>query len=522
MNQLKAHLENLRTQIAVLTVLFIVAYYIPLKTMVTIWWKNEDYSYGFIIPLASAYLLWEKRKSLGNIPVRSAWGLFPLLVLFVLISLYGILGSSGNVSMPSVPLLIIVFTGFCFGLEAIKRLSLPLGLLFFMVPVPAFIDRTLGMYLKSISSKLGGALIGLFNISVHVSGNIIDLGVTQLQVVDACSGLRYLFPLIALGILYAYFFERLMWRRLLCVLVTIPLGVFANALRIGLTGVLTERFGTKVAEGFFHGFSGWAMFVFALFMLFLISRLLNIFTSNKAADRKETNTPRPSHLETAAGRKTTGAFFLSAAILSCVAFFSLSTSALPPMTIEGGVQSFPLRIGKWEGKADIIDPVIVQESGAEEAFNGHYVNGSGGEISLYMGYRSSAFLANENYFHSPTVCMPSAGWVEQEVKKRRIRNVPYFNDLDVTQMIMEKGGTRLLVYFWFQTKDKATYDKNINRFHLSLHAIRRDNTHALFIRPITPFQVHESIPDAEMRMDQFVREMMPVLLQFLKEKQVQE
>ena len=377
------------------------------------------------------------------------------------------------------------------------------------------------MYLKSISTKLGGALIGLFNISVHVSGNIIDLGVTQLQVVDACSGLRYLFPLIALGILYAYFFERLMWRRLLCVLVTIPLGVFTNALRIGLTGVLTERFGTKVAEGFFHGFSGWAMFVFALFMLFLISRLLNVFTS-KATVSKEANAPKPGHLKTAAVMKTTGAFLLSVVILSCVAFLSLSTSILPAMTIKGGIEGFPLRIGKWEGKAEIIDPVIVQESGAEEAFNGHYVNGSGDEISLYMGYRSSAFLANENYFHSPTVCMPSAGWVEQEIKRRRIRNVPYFNDLVVTQMVMEKGGTRLLVYFWFQTKDKATYDKNINRFHLSLHAIRRDNTHALFIRPITPLQTHESIYDAEMRMDQFVREMMPVLLQFLKEKQVQE
>jgi EpsI family protein len=137
-----------------------------------------------------------------------------------------------------------------------------------------------------------------------------------------------------------------------------------------------------------------------------------------------------------------------------------------------------------------------------------------------MGYRSTAFLANENFFHSPTVCLPSSGWVEKEVKRRTIANVQHFDILEVTEMIIEQGGIKQLVYFWFQTKDKATYSKNINRFHLSLHAIRRDNTHDLFIRPITPVASNETIDDAEKRMDGFVREMMPILLQFLADKQV--
>jgi exosortase D (VPLPA-CTERM-specific) len=520
-SKLKDYFGNVRTQIAVLAVLFVAAYYVPFKSMANIWWENEDYSYGFMIPLASAYLLWEKRKVLGEIPIRSSWKLLPLLVLLVLISLYGILGSSGNISMPSVPLLIILFIGFCFGIESVKRLILPLGFLFLMVPVPAFIDRTLGLYLKAISSNLGGAFIGLFNIPVHVSGNIIDLGATQLQVVDACSGLRYIFPLIALGILYAYFFERLLWKRLVCVLATIPLGVFMNALRIGLTGILTDRYGTKVAEGFFHGFSGWVLFIVAIVMLFLFSRFLELFAP-KTALNKVRNAPKSGQDTTAAaeGGKTTRAFLISAAILSCVAVLSVSTSTLPAMTIQGGIQGFPLQIGEWQGGSETVNPVIVKESGAEEAFSGHFIKGSGDEISLYMGYRSTAFLANENFFHSPTVCIPSSGWVEQEVKRRTIKNIPHFKDLDVTQMVIERGGIRQLVYFWFQTKDEATYDKNINRFHLSLHAIRRDNTYDLFMRPITPIHSSERLEDAETRMDGFVREMMPVLFQFLKEKQV--
>jgi EpsI family protein len=106
------------------------------------------------------------------------------------------------------------------------------------------------------------------------------------------------------------------------------------------------------------------------------------------------------------------------------------------------------------------------------------------------------------------------------VKRRTIEGVPFFGSLAVTEMIIEKTGTRQLVYFWFQTKDKATHSKGINRFHLSLHALRRDNTHDLFIRPIMPIASSETIEDAEKRMDDFVRGMVPVLSRFLKEKQV--
>jgi exosortase D (VPLPA-CTERM-specific) len=507
--------------VSILSALFIAAYFVPFSAMISVWSNNEDYSYGFLIPLASAYLLWEKRSILRNIPVRSSWGMLPLVVLFVLISLYGILGSSGNVSKPSIPILILLFIGFCFGIESVKRLILPLGFLFFMVPLPPAIERYFGLYLKAVSTQLGGALIALCNIPVNISGNIIDLGVTQLQVVDACSGMRYIFPLLALGFLYAHFFERALWKRAVCVLATIPLGVLFNALRIGVTGVLTDWLGPKVAEGFFHDLSGWVVFVFALAMLFVISRILRMFPPRGAAGRPavalETGPDASPPMEQG---NTTPAFFVSAALLVAVAMLSLSAGSMPAVTIEGGIQGFPLRIGAWSGRNEPVNPVIIEESGAEEAFSGYFMNGSGSEVSLYMGYRSTAFLSNENFFHSPTVCIPSSGWVEREVTRKTIAGVPYFNNLEVTKMVIEKEGRRQLVYFWFQTKDKATHYKSINRFHLSLHALRRDNTHDLFLRPITPIHPAEPAEDAEKRLDGFVREMMPVLLQFLDEKQV--
>jgi hypothetical protein len=98
--------------------------------------------------------------------------------------------------------------------------------------------------------------------------------------------------------------------------------------------------------------------------------------------------------------------------------------------------------------------------------------------------------------------------------------VSFFGDINVTEMLIEKGLDKQLVYFWFQTKDKVTHNKDINRFHLAMHAIKRDNTYDLFIRPITPLQRNESIGNAEARMDKFVRQMMGTMLGFLKERQI--
>jgi len=516
-------LKDFRFRAAALLVLFVAAYWVPLSSMVTTWQKNEDYSYGFLIPVVSLYLLWDMRERLRGVKVDGSWSVFPVLLFLVLLSVYGILGSSGNIAMPSVPLLIICFTAFCFGIELTKRLILPLGFLIFMVPIPAVLERTIGMYLKTISSVLGGKIIQLFNISVNVSGNIIDLGVTQLQVVDACNGLRYVFPLLAIGIIYAYLFERIAWKRVFCVVITVPIAILTNALRIGITGILTNFYGPSVAEGFFHDFSGWILFMASSFMLFLIGRILKFFPPKENKIEKpdpavpeKSDTPRQMMM----GSGGSGPFVISVAVLVVVAGLSLSTKALPPVVIQGGIAGFPPVFSSWSGQASPVDPEIIEMSGAEQAFNGSYRNAQGEEVSLYIGYRGTAFLSNENFFHSPTVCLPSSGWETHEVTTRTIDSVPFFGRLTVSRMIISSMGSKAVVYFWFQTKNKATHDKSINRFDLALHAIRRDNTHDLFIRTITYTKPGEAMNDSEQRMDGFVRDMMAALLRYLKDNQM--
>jgi len=515
------YFETVWFKAAVLLILFMGAYWVPLHGTANVWFTNEDYSYGPIIPLISAYLIWDKRSMLRDVQIKSSWMFLPVLVVCVMLSLYGILGSSGNISRPVLPILLILFTVFCFGKALTGRLLFPLAFLIFMVPIPAFLERTLGMYLKSVSSQLGGSLISLLNIPVHVSGNVIDLGVTQLQVVDACSGIRYLFPLIALGFVYAYFFERVLWKKVFCVAATIPIAVLTNGLRIGVTGILMNTFGPKAAEGFFHDFTGWLLFLVSFAFLFILGRILAFFPPKRVPADK--SAPPESNAAAPCGGSVENinkAFIVSVMLLLLVAALSWSTGALPPVKLKGGVAEFPLVFADWHGRSEVVDPEIVTKSGAEESFSGIYQNSKNDMASLYVGYRSTAFMENENFFHSPTVCLPSSGWEVIRTTTRKVSGVPAFPDLTVTEMVTESMGTRQLVYFWFQTKNRSTWDKNINRFDLALHAICRDNTYDLFIRPITTFQTNEKIEDAEKRMDQFVREMMGAMIPFLKEKAI--
>ena len=484
--------------------------------MVLTWSTNEDYSYGFFIPVISAYLLWEQRKDFTAIPVKSSWRLLPPVFLITLVALYGILGSSGNIAMPATPIAFLLVFAFCFGEKAARRLILPLGFLIFMVPIPAVLERTIGVFLKAVSSQLGGELIRLAGASVHVSGNIIDLGVTQLQVVDACSGLRYLFPLLALGILYAHFFERETWKKIVCVLATPPIAVLTNALRVSLTGILIPYLGIEAAQGFFHDFSGWLIFLVAFAFLFLLGRLLRIFKPRHEAP----TAPQAEPKAPATRFNITRAVAVSGSLLLAAAGLSASTGSLPPVKIQGGLVSFPLDFSDWSGRTQVVDPEIVRESGAEEAFSANYRNGKGELISLYMGYRSTAFLETENFFHSPTVCLPSSGLTVLDESTHIIPGVPQFGDLRVSQMVIESLGTRELVYFWFQTKDQYSHDKNINRYQIAMHALQRDNTHALFIRPITIIERGESIEAAQKRLDGFARDMLGALFEFLHAKQV--
>ena len=244
---------------SLLTLAFVGAYFTTVMGLIHTWSTDEDYSYGFLIPVISAYLAWERRKELNSAAVSTEWvGLFPFFV-FLALGAYGILGSSPSAVRPSIPFVLLSMILLCYGRVIFKVLLFPILFLIFMVPLPTLVQTNIGLPLKLLSTRLGELFLRCVNISVFVQGNVIDLGVTQLQVVDACAGLRYILPLLALGVLLAYLCERIRWKQMVLVVLTIPLAVITNGIRIGATGVLAQKYGPGV-ERIFPRFFRWLVF----------------------------------------------------------------------------------------------------------------------------------------------------------------------------------------------------------------------------------------------------------------------
>jgi EpsI family protein len=163
------------------------------------------------------------------------------------------------------------------GWGRLKIILFPIFFLLTMFPPPHFLHNKFTLWLKLISSQIGVWMMQVYGLSAYREGNVIDLGFTKLQVVDACSGLRYLFPILVMGLLLAYFYKAAWWKKVLLVLSAVPISILTNSFRIAATGVLYEIWGPAVAEDFFHGFSGWFIFMFGLAVLLLEMWVLNGF-----------------------------------------------------------------------------------------------------------------------------------------------------------------------------------------------------------------------------------------------------
>ena len=219
-------------------------------------WSREEYSHGYLIPVIALAMVWRDRRALSNLAWQGSYS--GLGVTLAGLGLF-LLGELSTLYVLIQYAFLLTLAGVClsiFGLRAMRYLWVPLAYLFFMIPLPNFLYSNLSQQLQLISSALGVAVIRLFDISVFLEGNVIDLGVYQLQVVEACSGLRYLFPLMSFGFLCAYLFKAPIWQRVLVFASSVPLTVLMNSLRVGIIGVLVEYFGIEQAEGFLHYFEG--------------------------------------------------------------------------------------------------------------------------------------------------------------------------------------------------------------------------------------------------------------------------
>ncbi|MEO6804655.1 MAG: exosortase/archaeosortase family protein [Edaphobacter sp.] len=267
---------------SVIAILLGVLYYRVILKLVHDWYTLPDYSHGFLVPLFAAFLVWDKRKVLSTIPVKQTWTGLILVVFSIAVLILGVYGVELFTARMSFILLLIGLIWTFAGRAMVHALRFPLLVLILAIPFPAIVFNQITFPLQLLASRIASDILPMLGVPTLHEGNIIKLPIMDLEVAEACSGIRSLMSLFTLAIFYGYFLERSTSRRVILALASIPIAVAANVVRIVGTGLCVQYWDPDKALGFFHEFSGWVMFVISLACLYLVHRIMLLISPLKA------------------------------------------------------------------------------------------------------------------------------------------------------------------------------------------------------------------------------------------------
>jgi exosortase D (VPLPA-CTERM-specific) len=515
LSQTKAIRSGLLALAAVLVA--VAAFDDALWELVRRWMAEEEYSHGFLIPIVSVWLLWMRREALFANVGRPSWA-GPVVILLAIFM--HVIGEYTSIFILSQLGFIIVLIGIVLatgGYSLLKVTFVPVAFLIFAIPLPYFIESKLTLQLQLISSQLGVDVIRMFRIPVYLEGNIIDLGNFKLQVVEACSGLRYLYPLLSLSFLAAYLFQAPIWQRALVFLSGIPITIGMNGFRIGMVGVTVDRWGIQMAEGVLHFFEGWVIFIvcagFLVTEIFLLARLsgrsfFQIFqlpTLTAKAARKKSSEP--------AGQLA----LVSSLLLVCAAGLIVHSISHRPEIIPERTRfaAFPTKIGEWQGHPARLDQGTEQGLGLDDYVLSNYRKANGKPVNFYVAYYSSQ--RNGYAPHSPSVCIPGSGWLITNLE--RISYNGLGGALPLNRAIIERDGTKQIVYYWFDERGRKIANEYWAKWYLLTDAITKNRTDGSLIRLTTEVSPGETERDADERLQSFMGDVLPSLGAYLPSEQ---
>ena len=469
------------------------------------WSDREEYSYGYLIPMIVLYFIWQKLPLLKHEVFTGSWAGFSIFLFGLLLFFLGTLGTIINLVQYGFIITLIGGIYTVLGWRAFRIIAVPLLILFFMLPLPQFLYQGLSTQLQLISSELGVAVIRAFGISVHLQGNVIDLGQYKLQVVEACNGLRYLFPLMSFGFVCAYLFKAPIWQRSVVFFSSIPLTVLMNSFRIGVIGIMVEYWGTEMAEGFLHDFEGWIVFMACVGILFLEmwlltrlfhrgKKLLDLFVlEDPATDTGEINQN----------------FNISKPFMAALLLLGFSTVAVAQIDSREhrypermSFDAFPYKIDEWQGQRQRMKDLYLEMLQLTDYVIANFRNSRGENVNFYSAYYQSQAEGAE--IHSPAACIPSDGWEIQGLDALPIENVKIGGiPLTVNRVQIQKGKFKQLVYYWFQQRGRIINNEYAVKWYILWDGITRSRTDGALIRLTTPVGEGEDWSAADERLRNF-------------------
>lgn len=448
-------------------------------------WQQEEYSHGYLVPFIALLLLCNKMNE-ERIAARNSWFGFGLVVACViaqfLLQVAGVNGLQPQVFLLALIGIFILF----YGLKASLTVAGPLLIVLFAAPLPKFFYYTMSFNMQMLSTSLGTAILRLLGITVLQDGNIIDLGTYQLQVVEACNGLRYLFPLMCLGFILAIMFKASLLKRTILFASTLPIAVVMNSLRIALIGVTVDRWGQEMAEGVLHDFEGWVVFMGCALILMIEIQMMKRIGGKGEFDFEGIRLP---------SFKTLPRPDVSAPGLAAIAFagFALAASIASPLLFPHHIQpvplakpltQFPLQLGEWTGRMGKLDDKMLDVLGTKDYLIADFAKTGKPPVNLYVLYYPQQDGTSNQAVHSPSVCIPAGGWT---VMAKNVETIMLDNGqtLNVNRMAISKDATQQLIYYWFVQDGFSAADANISKLHLLQSALFKGHANGAMIRLTT-------------------------------------
>jgi exosortase D (VPLPA-CTERM-specific) len=361
--------------------------------------------------------------------------------------------------------------------------------------------------------------VRLADVPVFLEGNIIDLGVYKLQVAEACSGLRYLFPILSFTYLTAILYRGPFWHKAVLMLSAVPLTVLMNSFRIGVIGILVNSYGIEQAEGFLHFFEGWVIFLLCIALLALLAVALQRLT------------PNPLPLMDAIDLDTQGLGGIFARIMAIRPSTALAVAAMITLAFSGlwawrgtaeavpvtrdSFALFPQRIGEWSGSSSVLDPDIAKVLAATDYVNITYgAPGERDQVNFFSAFYSNQ--TNGDGIHSPEVCLPVGGWEIFSLEPHTVSlpDTPY-GTFQVNRAVIQKGLSKQLVYYWFEQRGKRMTNDVLAKVSVIYDGVMLGRTDGALVRFTTPINANETEADAEARLQRLMGLAMGKLPRFL-------
>ena len=455
---------------------FIWLYYSTFEWLFFKWRNDEYYAHGPLLPFVSLYLIWQKRESLTKAwrtRDRINWT-SPLLLCFgLLLFLGGAIADVQFVQAASFPFVLLGVARFLGGAAFARPLRFPLLFLLMSVPLSGMLVQTVTVPMQNLAAACAGLVLGMLGLSVERVGVNLYTPHYNFIVAVACSGLKITITLLTAEMLIAYMLPRLSnMARFLLILLTIPISLFTNALRIIIIVLIGCTWGPQMAEGFLHNFSG--VFMFGLSLALLLARsnaavkagMLDTKSAAKAELSKRNSLECPI-----IGLKPVWMGFSAVAALLTVTYFvgsrAMTTKGATTLALNSDSLSLSRKLDMWQGQPSKVDKIVYEVLHPDAVAQTRYclttppaMNSDGATKSAAPTVEALVIYSRQwKNFHSPVMCLRAGGWEIGSEEKHQVHGKLQGKSKSLTLNLLtaeRREGKMHLAYCFIDTNQEVS------------------------------------------------------------------